>query len=186
MLVATNLSLDEETRRIFEERAAAVGLSGSSYRRIMARRTRNAPRSRAAAPIGIDRPRAADDHEPRTEGVSRNDRPRIVSERGGGEDVFRRRRLDRDASPFDRPIIGRALRAMMDELTARVPRGNGEEGLPHPGSVRRGRPPVVTPEIAARILDLQGAGLGYKRIARATGISVTTVRRVLRKKAEAE
>ena len=110
MLVATNLSPDEETRRILEERAVALGLPVSSYLRIMARRTRSAPRSRPALPSGIDRTRPADDQELRAEGVSRDDRHRIASERGDGEDVFRRRRHDRDASPFDRPILGRVDR----------------------------------------------------------------------------
>jgi DNA invertase Pin-like site-specific DNA recombinase len=101
-------------------------------------------------------------------------------------DMFSDSRRNRDASPFDRAILGPALRAMMDELALKVPRGDSDDGLPHPGYVRRGRPPLVTPQIAAEILELRAAGLGYKRIARATGISVTTVRRVLRKKAEEE
>ena len=101
---------------------------------------------------------------------------------GDGMDIFRESRHNRDVSPFDRAILGGALRSMMDELSMRTPRGTGEAALPR--YVRRGRPPIVTSEIAARILDLQGAGLGYKRIARAVGIGATTVRRVLRKAKE--
>src|SRR5437867_9127517 len=114
MLVATNLSPDEETRRLLEERAAAVEHSVSSYVQIMDRRTRDAPRSRPAVPRGIERTRAAYDHELRTEGVSRHDRPGVVSEHGRGEDVFRGSRHARHASPFDRATLGGALRAMMD------------------------------------------------------------------------
>lgn len=113
--------------------------------------------------------------------VADSEPPAARHKSGGGDgiDIFRESRQDRNASPFDRAIIGGALRSMMDELSMRTPRGRSEEGLP--GYVRRGRPPIVTPEIAATILELRAAGLGYKRIARATGISVTTVRRVLRK-----
>ena len=122
-----------------------------------------------------DRKHRATDSRPAVRGAPEN---------GSGIDDSLESRHDRDASPFDRAILGRALRSMMDELTAKVPRGDGEDGLPHPGYVRRGRPPVVTPQIAVRILELRATGLGFKRISRATGSSVTTVRRVLRKKAE--
>ena len=98
--------------------------------------------------------------------------------------IMRRATSGRADAPFTVPIIGGALRAMAEELAMRVPRGSGEDGLPRPGYVRRGRSAAVTPDIAHRIFELRQDKLGYKRIARATGISPATVRRVLRKAEE--
>jgi DNA invertase Pin-like site-specific DNA recombinase len=76
-----------------------------------------------------------------------------------------------EGSPFDRPVIGQALRAM-----ATVEPGHGQ--LPGEEPRKRGRP-ALSHEVTELVLELRRTGMGYTSIADKLGIGRTTVRRIL-------